>query len=190
MAKHANEIYLQALRDKDPKILRDLYHDFFPSIHAYVLKNNGTTEDAKDIFGDVLEALLRKINKGGFVLTCKMNTFLTEMAARQWKNKLRRRKFDAGVTTDDPVVLKLVAAMETPLEKTEAYSLYRKKFKELGKDCQQVLQLGIREGKSHQEVIKVTGHTMAYSRKMRSKCLKKLTTLIKADHRYKELAGQ
>ncbi len=188
MAKHSNEIYLQAIRNNDPKVLRDLYKDFFPSVRSYVVKNSGTEEDAKDIFMDVLEALLRKVRRGDFVLTCKLNTFLTEIGARLWLKKLRRKKYVAGVTTDDPQVLKYVAELEAPLEKTEAYSLYRKKFAELGEDCQQVLQLGIREGKSHEEVRAITGHTADYSRKMRSKCLKKLTALIKADPIFKELS--
>ncbi len=187
MARHSNEIYLKALRKNDPAVLRDIYRDFYPSIRNFVLRNSGTEEDAKDIFGDALESLLRKLQSGNFVLTCKMNTFLTEIGARLWLKKLRRKKYDAGVTTDDPLVLKHVADLEKPMEQTEEYVLYRKKFSLLDAGCQQVLKLGITDGLSHKEVMKETGHTYNYSRQARTKCLKKLIALIKADRRYLEL---
>lgn len=187
MARHSNETYLEAIRKNDPAVLRDIYRDFYPSIRNYVLKNSGTQNDAKDIFGDAIEVLLRKVKQGNFQLTCKMNTFLTEVGARLWLKKLRRKKFDAGVTTDDPVVLKNVAKLHTPMERTEQYSLYRKMFGKLKENCRQILRLGIVEGKGHREVMEVTGHTYDYSRKMRAKCLKQLIALIKADARYKEL---
>ncbi len=187
MAKHSNETYLLAIRTNDAKVLRDLHGDFFPSIRRYVINNSGTEEDAKDIFMDVLEALLRKVKQEELVLTCKLNTFLTEIGARLWLKKLRRNKFDAGVTTDDPVVLKFVAALETHVEKTEEFKLYREKFRHLDRGCRQVLQLGIVENKSHDEITTITGHSYDYSRKIRSKCLKKLISLIKGDVRFNEL---
>ena len=187
MAKHSNETYLGAIHSGDPTILRDLYRDFFPGIRQFVTQNSGTREDAKDIFGDTVEVLLRKIKGGNFTLTCKLGTFLTEVGARLWLKKLRRKKFDAGVTTDDPVVLKHVAEVQQPLEITEEYALYRRKFEELGENCRQLLRLGVQEGKSHEEVMAVTGYTYDYSRKMRSICLKKLLESIKADPVYEEL---
>lgn len=188
MSKHTNETYLEAIRKSDPVILKEMYKDFYPSICRFVLDHRGTREDANDNFADVLEALLRKVNSGHFTLNCKLGTFLNEVGARLWLKKLRRKKFDAGVTTDDPVVLKYVAEMEQPVEETERYVLYREKFATLKDDCQQVLRLGVQEGRSHEEVSEQLQYSYDYSRKKRSLCLKELLTLIKSDPRYRELA--
>ena len=153
MSKHANETYLEAIKSSNPVILRELYRDFFPNICQFVLNHSGTVEDAKDTFGDVLEALLRKVNGGNFTLTCKLGTFLYEVGVHLWLKKLRRKKFDAGVTTDDPVVLSYVAEMEQLVEQTEQYALYREMFAELKGDCKEVLRLGIQEGRNHSYVM-------------------------------------
>lgn len=189
MARHSNDTYLAAIRNNERKVLQDYYLDFYPGIRRFVLKNSGTEEDARDIFGDVTEAVLRKIKSSDLVLSCKLNTFLTEIGARLWLKKLRRKKFDSGVTTDDPAVLKYITELEQPLELTEQFTLYRSKFELLDDGCRQVLRLGIQEGKSYEEVMEMTGHTYDYARKIRAKCLKKLTALIKADPLFKELSS-
>jgi activator of 2-hydroxyglutaryl-CoA dehydratase len=116
-----------------------------------------------------------------------MKTFLTAIGAHLWMKKNRKKIFDARVTFDDPMVLRYVSEMEESLEHTEQYALYREKFAALKEDCQEVLRLGIQEGRNHVEVMEEMGYTYDYSRKKRANCLKALLELIKSDARYKEL---
>jgi RNA polymerase sigma factor (sigma-70 family) len=187
MSVLTNETCLEGIKNNDPVVLKQMYQDFFPAIYHYIVTHHGTKEDAKDIFADVLEALFRKVNGDNFTLTCKMKTFLTAIGAHLWMKKNRKKIFDARVTFDDPMVLRYVSEMEESLEHTEQYALYREKFAALKEDCQEVLRLGIQEGRNHVEVMEEMGYTYDYSRKKRANCLKALLELIKSDARYKEL---
>jgi hypothetical protein len=54
------DTYLKAILEDDPVGLRKLYHDFFPMIRRLVQENNGTENDAKDVFQDALGFIFEK----------------------------------------------------------------------------------------------------------------------------------
>lgn len=183
----ANEYWITGIQGQDPAVLRALFKEFLPGITALVKTNGGTAADAEDIFMDALEAIWRKIQSGSFVLTCAFFSFLYEVCKRLWFKKIRRKKFDAGVTPDDLVVSRLVDEVREEMETTERYKLYRDKMALLGEDCQKILGFFYREEKSHAEIAEIMGLTPGYAKKRAFECKQKLAEKIKADARFEEL---
>ncbi len=183
----ANGYWLKGIQNHDPVVLKALFKEFLPGISTFIKSNGGTADDAEDIFMDGLEAIWRKIQAGGFTLTCAFFSFLFEVCKRLWYKKTRRKKFDAGVTPDDLAVSKLVDEVQEEMETTDRYKLYRDKLALLGLDCQKVLQLFYREEKSHAEIAEIMGLTAGYAKKKAFECKQKLTDKIKADARFEEL---
>jgi len=66
-----------------------LYKTCFPSVEYYVRKNNGTPDDARDVFQESVAVLLEKINQPDFVLTASPKTFLYAIAKNHWLKHLR-----------------------------------------------------------------------------------------------------
>ena len=74
------------------------------------------------------------------------------------------------------------------MEQSETYALFRSKLLQLGADCQKVLQMHFAK-KSFKEVAATMKYkSEEFARRKKYLCKNKLTDLIKADVRYRELA--
>jgi RNA polymerase sigma factor (sigma-70 family) len=188
--KLSNEEYLVGIYQHDTKILESIFKDLLPGIERHVLANKGTKEAAQDIFMDALEVIYRKVDSGRLELTCAFYSYLFAICKNLWFKKLRRKKYQSGVTTDDWQVLNLGVYPEQELEQTERYSLYREKFASLGEDCRKILQWFLVDGKSMKEIASLMGFKSdKYARKRKFQCKQKLTEMIKKDDRFDELKG-
>lgn len=181
MVKHQDHIYLDAIRDGNQELLKELYRTYLPKIERYILNNNGNQADAEDILGDALEAILRKFNHGDLVLTCSFYTFLFEICKRQWLKRIRRNKHSQNVTNIDVEIFKEVNDIEEFIEETERKKLLRACFGKLGELCQQILSLSWFEDKSTLELAEILNLSHGNFRQRKHRCEKKLEELIKRD---------
>ena len=65
-----------------------------------VLKNNGSEDDAKDIFQEAVIVLYNKVQTGNFELSSKLNTFLYSVCRRLWLKRLNHQSRNAGNVKD------------------------------------------------------------------------------------------
>ncbi len=189
MAKHPNEWYTQGLLDQNPEVIRGIFSEFLPRIAIYARANSGTDEDAKDMFMYAMEVMYIKVKAHELTLTSGFFTYLYTVCNNYWLNKIRRNKFDAGVTPDDPVVLNSMGREQENYfsEKTERQRLFSEKFQQIAKDCQMALSLSWHTELNMEEVAEAMGWTYAYARKRKTMCKQFLTDAVKADPRYVEL---
>ncbi len=183
-----NSQFLEGIRRKNVEILKSIYREFFPMVRRFVLDNQGTSQDAEDLFQNALEAIYLKVREDQLVLTAKFSTYLFELCRRQWYKKFRRKKFESSVTMDDPMVLREIEAAMPILEQTERYQLYREKFGGLGADCQEILTLTLVEERDFREVTAIMQlSSEGFARKKKHDCKEKLLKSIRQDPRFQEL---
>lgn len=139
-----NEIIEHLRNNQYPKAIKGLY-GLLPSITKYIKANNGTVEDAKDIFQDALVVLYKKIHAGGFVLTVPLRTYLQAIVKNCWLQELRQRK-KMPTATQEQDIADVVAEEEPGLGfATTAFNL-------LGEKCKQLLILFYFKKKSFREI--------------------------------------
>jgi RNA polymerase sigma factor (sigma-70 family) len=189
MARHPNDWYTDGLLGQKPEAIRSIFNEFLPSVAAFVRANSGTDEDAKDTFMYALEVMYVKLKAGDLVLSAQFSTYLYEVCKRQWLKSLRQKKYDAGVTPDDPLVSNRIGGEDEHefSEKTERQTLFAEKFKQLAKDCQMVLALSWHTDLNMENVAEAMGWTYAYARKRKHLCKENLIEAVKTDRRYAEL---
>ncbi len=73
----------------DPTILREIYQTFGKQILAWVKNNNGTAEDASDLFQDGMEAMMHLSFKPNFKLTCPFGALLYKICRNKWYDRLK-----------------------------------------------------------------------------------------------------
>lgn len=189
MAKHLNDWYTEGLLNNDPKVIRSIFNEFLPSVEAYVRSHGGNEEDAKDVFMEALIVIYKKIKAKELILTVQFPTYLIAICKNLWLKIVRRKKFDAGVTPDDPVVSKAYGEVQKNefSEKNEQQQLFDEKFHQLPNDCQTVLSITWHTELSMEDVAEAMGWTYAYARKRKHLCKENLIKAIKSDPRYREL---
>jgi RNA polymerase sigma factor (sigma-70 family) len=82
---------LDRIQKGDEKVLEYLYKKYFKMMSNIVMKNNGTEDEAKDIFQDALIVFWQKVSGGSFVLTSRVSTFLYSVCYNLWLKELDRK---------------------------------------------------------------------------------------------------
>jgi RNA polymerase sigma factor (sigma-70 family) len=69
-----------------------LHKSHYPSIANYIKTNNGSEQDAEDIFQETIIIILEKIKQPSFALTSSLKTFQFSIARNLWLKHLRDNK--------------------------------------------------------------------------------------------------
>src|SRR5882757_9391426 len=88
------EALISELRKKNEAALKQLYRDNYTMILKLVVNNNGTEEEAKDVYQEAIIHFYERLSQAEFALTCKIKTYLYAVCRKLWLQKLAlRNKF-------------------------------------------------------------------------------------------------
>ncbi len=173
---------LSGLTSQDEKVLKTFYSKYLLRVRKYVLSNNGSDEDARDLFQDVLLVLFQKVRKPEFRLTCALGTYIYSVARFLWLKELSKRKWVSYQDVNREEVADIDADISFVNEKNERLLLFRKCFEKLSEACRKVLIL-FNEGLSITEITKVMGYTSEqHTKNRRYRCKQSLIQNIKAEY--------
>jgi len=188
MAGKKDKRLIKGIREQDERIITEMYSQYFPSVRHYIYKNNGSAEDARDIFHDAFVVLLEKIRENALDLNCSLKTYLYAICKNLWLKKISEHK-TAHVNYSD---LEDTLAGANPVDQkiydtNRAYLLYQKQFALMSPTCRKLIQYFL-EGYSYQEITKLMKYdNEGYARKRKYRCVKLLIKRIKADPDYKTI---
>lgn len=182
--KYTSQQILDGIKEGDKDVLNYIYNKFFDSLKSFVLANNGSKEDAFDLFQDAIMVILEKIRKDDLKLTVKFNTYFYGVYYRIWLNVLRDRRSSIVVKSDFENELRVLSIdeikeIERLGEKEKMVRIYQASFKMLSKECQKMIKF---ENKGYSvEVIKKKFNykSMAFTYKKRRRCILKLKEFIR-----------
>ena len=182
-AKSKDKIYIEGLRERDNKVLAEIYHAYFKGIAQYVIHHGGSRQDAEDVFQDAMLVLYRQVKSEQLVLTSSFYTYLYAVSKRIWLKKQGRKKTTQALPINEAVP----STVETMLEEAEQYELYQEKFRQLGKNCQQVLQFFFKGVKMSEIAKRMNYASESYAKKRKFKCKEQLIKMIQKDVRFQGL---
>ena len=178
---HADQRFITALLQNDAVVVKEIYSRFAGNVKGYIIQNNGSEDDAADIFQESLIDIYQQAQYKGLQLTCPFEPFLLLVCKRKWLNELKKRQRQ-GVTkgTDElsGIGEDVFALAEQVQLQNDKASLFIAMFEKLGDRCREVISkcLG---NKPQEEVAEELGVTYAYLRKKKSECTAELIQLIK-----------
>ena len=97
--KSDQEIFL-GLKLQDNQAYEILYKFYYPSVKNFIVKNNGSEDDAKDIFQETILVLLDKVYKDDFNLTSSLKTYTFAISSNLWLKRLRDSNKIVGIGLD------------------------------------------------------------------------------------------
>jgi RNA polymerase sigma factor (sigma-70 family) len=172
---------------KDEDIVRAIYFEHYHSIKHMIMNNNGSEDDAKDIFQDALIVLYQKFSENNFKLTSSLGTFLYSIARILWYRELRRRR--KLLTTDEFIEHYDNQEIQESIERKERLEFFREKYEELSEDCKQVLQLFL-NNIPIKEITKLMGYSSdQHTKNRRLRCKMSLMNKIRSSEYYNELSN-
>src|SRR4051812_8035036 len=83
-AEFNEQVLLNGLARNDTKAIETIYKSNFNMVQSFVLNNNGTYDDARDIFQEAMIVLYENAKTQSFVLTCQIKTYVYSICRRLW----------------------------------------------------------------------------------------------------------
>lgn len=186
-AENNEKSLLQGLARNDKRAVETIYKDNYNIVQALVLTNNGTAEDAKDIFQETMIVLYEKVQSGTFELNCQVKTFIYSVSRRLWLKRLMlQNRFILSDANEE------VISVEDDLEEHERrnteFGMMEKAMSGLGEPCKSLLEAFYLQKKTMQDIASSFGYTNAENAKnQKYKCLMRLKKLFFSQYKNESL---
>ena len=165
------------------KAIEYLYRADFESLCVHIQQNQGSRQDAEDIFQEVIVAFIELVQKDKFRGESSIKTFLFSINKNMWLNELKRRSrsavreegFERAKELVDGDTGDLIAGREARQQVIDMMD-------KLGELCKKILLAFYYDNRSMKEIVQ----TMNYEneqvlRNKKYKCLKSLEQILTAD---------
>ncbi len=163
---------LDRIGQGDERVLDHLYKKHFNMMLKIVLRNNGTEQEAKDIYQDALIAFWQKAVSGNLVLTSKISTYLYSICHNLWLKELDRKSRLTSEPHDKED--------RQRLEEEENFKIVKACIEELGETCKNILMYYYFDGMSMADIAKRMEFANTDTAKTKKyKCKKRLDNLIR-----------
>jgi RNA polymerase sigma factor (sigma-70 family) len=165
----------------DEESLAMLYRANQRSVTSYVMRNNGSPDDAEDVLQEAVVALWEKVRSGKFQYEAKLSTFIMGTAKNIWLRRLARRRkevpegrnFDNAPNTDP-------SALDELIESDRA-KLVHSALNKLGNPCKELLLLFYWEECSLEEIAEKMGFANGETVKSKKyQCKKALEKILRS----------
>ena len=173
-----SEVILGILNNSE-SVLKQLYLAYFPMVLQLIINNNGTADDAKDIYQEAIIILYNKIKAGDFELSSKLKTFLYSVCRRLWLKRLSQMSRYGGDIRDFQEYSEVDDEVEKQNELDIQFSKMEGALQLLGEPCKTIVEDFYIHGRSMQEICERFGYTNADNAKTQKyKCLQRLKKLF------------
>lgn len=177
---------IDALISGNSNTIHKLYEELLPKVSHFVQANKGSHNDAKEVFQEALLQIIARAKANGISITTSLDSYIFITCRNLWYQELNKRNkllrndglFEIEEHEDDRWEAEQL---------NEQQRLFEEKLLELSGNCGKLLKDYF--GKlSYREIVKkynYASENTAFQRVF--KCKKRLTELIEADPRFKDL---
>ena len=82
--------FIEGLRANSNEILTALYKKYYNIVLKLIVSNNGTQDEAQDIYQETIIIVFENIKKPSFELNCQLQTYIYSIAKRLWLKQLKK----------------------------------------------------------------------------------------------------
>ena len=170
---------LQGLARNDRKAIETIYRENFNMVQSLVINNNGSSDEAKDIFQEAMIVLYEKVRSGSFELNCQIKTYMYSVCRRLWLKRLQQlNRYSTEVSGLDTAV-PVEEEVEEHEKRNAEFEMMDKAINSLGEPCRSLLEAYYLQKKSMQEIATGFGYTNSDNAKTQKyKCLMRLKKIF------------
>lgn len=179
-----DQLLLKGLADNDKIAIESIYRLNYKMIQTFVINNNGSADDARDIFQEAMVVLYEKSKATTFSLNCQIKTYVYSVCRRLWLKRLQQlSKFSISVESLEEIV-----PVEEEIDEHEKinndFILMEDAMNKIGEPCKSLLNAYYIHKKNMQEIAVEFGYTNADNAKTQKyKCLVRLKKLFFAQYK-------
>lgn len=175
---------LEALALNDGTVIERIYRDNYPIIQAFILNNNGNSDEARDIFQEAMIVLYEKAVSGSFELNCQLSTYLYSVCRRLWLKRLHQLNRYRNLVENVEETIAVEEDLEVHEKNNTDFMIMENAMNKIGEPCKSLLDAYYIQRKNMQEIAADFGYTNADNAKTQKyKCLVRLKKLFFAQYK-------
>ncbi len=174
---------VNSIKKNDPAVLKSLYQENFPKVQIFILKNNGTMPQAKDLYQEAFLAMYQNIKANRFVPKNEtaLQGYLYTIAKNKWRDHLRSSEYKNTAHLDSETPMTGTANQDSdlrdPIEMDTRMESTMRAFRKLGDECKKLLEVFYFQKKSMNDIAQLYNIGAASARNKKYRCIQKLRTL-------------
>ncbi|MEO6718964.1 MAG: sigma-70 family RNA polymerase sigma factor [Ferruginibacter sp.] len=175
---------LKGLAQNDKNAIEVIYRENYGAIQSFVINNNGSADEARDIFQEAMIVLYEKSKLPKFSLSCQIKTYLYSICRRLWLKRLQQlSKYSTQVESLEETI-PVEEEIEDHEKRNEDFILMENAMAKIGEPCKSLLDAYYIQKKSMQDIAADFGYTNADNAKTQKyKCLLRLKKLFFAQYK-------
>ena len=178
-----NEL-LKGLALGDKKAVETIYKDNFNMVQSLVINNNGSAQEAKDVFQEAMIVLLEKARSGSFELNCQIKTYVYSVCRRIWLKRLQQYNRYTNEVESMVGTVPVEEDVEEYEKKDQEFTMMEKAIGSLGEPCKSLIEAFYIQKRNMQDIASQFGYTNADNAKnQKYKCLMRLKKIFFAQYK-------
>lgn len=178
---------LKRLAKNDTQAAETIYKDNYNMVQSLIINNNGSADDARDVFQEAMIVLYEKAKSGTFELNCLLKTYVYSVCRRLWLKRLHQLQKYGGQIENMAETVPVEEEIEVHEERNTQFQAMEKSMMNLGEPCKSLLEAYYLQKRNMTEIAGRFGYTNAENAKnQKYKCLIRLKKLFFAQHKNQE----
>lgn len=174
---------LRGLAMNDSRAIETIYKENFTMVQSFILHNNGSYDDARDIFQEAMITLYEKARSNSFVLTCQIKTYVYSVCRRLWLKRLQQMGRISNQVDSLDETIPVEEDLELHEKRNAEFAIMDRAMNSLGEPCKSLLEGYYLKRMGMQELAAEFGYTNADNAKnQKYKCLMRLKKLFFAQY--------
>lgn len=175
----SDEKLIEGIFNPSSGALEILYKRHFPMIIRMVIKNNGSENEARDIYQEAFIIFYEKLKNENFKLQCQAKTFLYSICRNLWLKKLTEKKRFPAITNESENFIAVEDEVNEAEHKENEFIKLQSALNLIGEPCKGLLEDFYMYQKSMEEISIKFRYTNADNAKnQKYKCLQRLKKLF------------
>jgi RNA polymerase sigma factor (sigma-70 family) len=189
MKEYSAQEIIKGISGRKSRVIHYVYKSCFPDVRKLILTNGGNEHDAQDIFQEGLLKVYLKITGKGLELNCKFKTYLYSVCRFLWLNELEKKKVRQHDRIPPDEIIDDRTANDR-IRENAGLKLYERHFRELGKECQKVLNMHFRRASLEQICVAMGYKSTAVAANKKHQCKKSLMEKIYNNPDFRKLSDE
>jgi RNA polymerase sigma factor (sigma-70 family) len=178
-AAPSEESLLKGLANNDRKAIEAIYKENYNMVQALIINNNGTVDDARDVFQEAMIVLYEKARSGSFELNCQLKTYVYSVSRRLWLKRLMQLNKFILTSDHNEIIVEADDDVKEYERHNVELNMMEKALHSIGEPCKSLLEAFYMKKNSMQEIATAFGYTNADNAKTQKyKCLMRLKKLF------------
>ena len=170
---------LLGLARNEKAAAEQIYKDNYGIVQSLIINNNGTVDDARDVFQETMIVLYEKASTGQLELHCQIRTYFYSVARRIWLKRLQQQSRFVGDLNTTESLAPVEDDLEEHQRRDQEFGMMEKAIQGLGEPCRGLLEAFYVHKKSMQDIAVDFGYTNAENAKTQKyKCLMRLKKIF------------